>query len=164
MHSQAPRTPLRARAIRAAIKGARIGASNWVEVVGHSGDLSPNASDAFQYEFYSALRDADVPIDWISVSHYGGGLRSSGIGNFPGADYVQRTPHGNEGQVELLANCLTDSIVLSDEYSEDVAQWRCVSSSCYHVEMCSAILTDNTPPERGANERPRFKSSLWVQP
>jgi len=98
-----------ARAIRAAIPRARIGASNWVEVIGHSGDLSPSGSDSFQFEFYEALAkdaDADVPLDWVSVSHYGGGLHGKAtarVGNFPGADYVQRTPGGKTGRVELPA-------------------------------------------------------------
>ena len=98
-----------ARAIRAAIPRARIGASNWVEVIGHSGDLSPSGSDSFQFAFYEALAkdaDADVPLDWVSVSHYGGGLHGKAtarVGNFPGADYVQRTPGGKTGRVELPA-------------------------------------------------------------
>ena len=46
-----------AAAIRAAIPGARFGASNWVEVVGGSGNLTANksASDWFQAEFYVRL-------------------------------------------------------------------------------------------------------------
>ena len=122
-----------AAAVRAAIPGAQVGASNWVEVVGGSGDLSPNGTDAFQWkvsaapaartralaarpaspapaplsgrcarsQFYSALAAAaDVPLDWISVSHYGGHSKHP---NFPGADYVQRTPSATRGAVELQA-------------------------------------------------------------
>ena len=92
---------LAARSIVAAIPGAQVGASNWVEVVGTSGNLSHGGSDSFQHDFYSALAaDPTVPCDWISVSHYGGG---GAHGNFPGPDFVQRTPYGVAGELELAA-------------------------------------------------------------
>jgi hypothetical protein len=92
-----------AAAIHAVIPRARFGASNWVEELGKTGGLAPNSSDAFQYDFYSRLaNDSSIPVDWISVSHYGTGLHG-GVGDFPGADYVQRTPDGKRGRVELLA-------------------------------------------------------------
>jgi hypothetical protein len=70
-------------------------ASNWVEVVGRSGNLTLNGSDSFQYRFYKAVADdPTLPLDWISVSHYGGHARSDASCNFPCPDYVQRTPHG----------------------------------------------------------------------
>lgn len=37
-----------ARAIRTVLPHAQVGASNWVEIVGHSGDLSPSGSDELQ--------------------------------------------------------------------------------------------------------------------
>lgn len=97
---------LTAERIRAKIPRARVGASNWVEVMGKSGDLTPGGSDDFQYRFYAALaEDPSVPLDWISISHYGGGHEGSDTSaqNFPGADYVQRTPFGDSGAFELQA-------------------------------------------------------------
>lgn len=56
--------------------------------------------------FRSCAFVCQVPIDWVSVSHYGTGLHTihgEQFGNFPGADYVQRTPSGKAGEVELVA-------------------------------------------------------------
>ena len=99
------------RSIVSAISGAQVGASNWVEVVGSSGNLSLGGSDDFQYRFYKAMAaDSSIPLDWIAVSHYGGGGGGGGGGkgkgkgsNFPSPDYVQRTPFGDAGEVELQA-------------------------------------------------------------
>ena len=92
--------------IRQVIPAAQVGASNWVEVVDGSGNLTAAGSDHFQYAFYTALAaDRAIPLDWVSVSHYGGGGRAPPRkpGNFPGADYVERTPFGASGAVELSA-------------------------------------------------------------
>ena len=90
------------RSIVAAIPDAKVGTSNWVEVTGASGNLSAGGSDDFQQRFYSALAaQPDVPLDWVSVSHYGGNS-ARGV-NFPSPDYVQRTPFGVAGEVELEA-------------------------------------------------------------
>ena len=88
------------KAVKRVLPGARVGASNWVEVMrpGASGNFTPGGSDSFQYEFYGAVAaDASIPLDWISISHYGGAE------NFPGADYVERTPMQSAGAVELVA-------------------------------------------------------------
>jgi hypothetical protein len=91
--------------IKEILPAAQVGASNWVEVVGNSGNLSLGGTDSFQYRFYTALAaDAAIPLDWVSVSHYGGGpKRPNGFGNFPGCDYIQRTPAGTAGEFELAA-------------------------------------------------------------
>lgn len=97
---------LTAARIRATTPRARVGASNWVEVMGKSGNFTPGGSDDFQYRFYTALADdPSVPLDWVSISHYGGGHEGSDTSaqNFPGSDYVQRTPFGNSGVFELQA-------------------------------------------------------------
>jgi hypothetical protein len=89
--------------LREVIPTAKVGASNWVEVEGKSGNLSKNGSDAFQYKFYSAIaKDPTIPLDWISVSHYGGASSDHTHDNFPGADFVDRTPNGRTGKVEVL--------------------------------------------------------------
>merc|ERR1712232_965426 len=81
------------RRIQAVIPKAAVGASNWMGV---HGNFTSNGSDAFEWNFYGAVaKDASMPLDWISVSHYGH------RGNFPGADYVPRTPFGNRGAFEL---------------------------------------------------------------
>ena len=93
------------KAVKRVLPGARVGASNWVEVMrpGASGNFTPAGSDSFQYDFYGAVAaDASIPLDWISISHYGGAGMVGG-GNFPGADYVERTPDQSAGAVELVA-------------------------------------------------------------
>ena len=92
-----------AAALRRVLPAAQFGASNWVEVVGNSGNLTRNGSDSFQHHFYSRIGASDTPLDFISVSHYGGGGRSPNSENFPNPDWVQRTPGGKSGQVELEA-------------------------------------------------------------
>lgn len=57
---------LTAGRIRSKIPGARVGASNWVEVMGKSGNFTPGGSDDFQYRFYKALsKDTSVPLDFF---------------------------------------------------------------------------------------------------
>jgi hypothetical protein len=94
------------KTVRRVIPSAKVGASNWVEVVGKSGNLSEHGSDAFQYKFYNAVgNDSSIPLDWVSVSHYGGAEKKGADpshDNFPGSDYVERTPSGREGKVEVL--------------------------------------------------------------
>lgn len=89
--------------IKEVIPGAEVGASNWVEVTGASGNLTEHGSDAFQWKFYSALAaDPSIPLDWVSESHYGS-YGNQHAPNFPGADYIQRTPGGTSGAFELEA-------------------------------------------------------------
>jgi len=82
---------------------AAVGASNWVEVFGSgAGNLTANGSDAFQWRFYSRVAaDAAVPLDFISVSHYGSGAPAPHLSNFPGADFSLRTPATTAGALEL---------------------------------------------------------------
>jgi hypothetical protein len=94
--------------IKQVIPAAQVGASNWVEVTGSSGNLTEGGSDAFQWKFYSALAaDPSIPLDWVSESHYGSAHAHPAdrvqVGNFPGADYIQRTPSGTSGEFELEA-------------------------------------------------------------
>lgn len=82
---------------------AAVGASNWVEVFGGgAGNLTANGSDAFQWRFYSRVAaDAAVPLDFVSVSHYGSGAPAPRLANFPGADFSLRTPATTAGTLEL---------------------------------------------------------------
>jgi hypothetical protein len=98
-------------AVRRVLPRARVGASNWVEVVrtGASGNFTPGGNDGFQYDFYGAVgADPTVPLDWISISHYGGGGNGEAHGaNFPGPDYIQhddgRLGERTNAPVELQA-------------------------------------------------------------
>jgi len=90
--------------IKEVLPSAQVGTSNLVEVVGSSGDFTPGGPDGFQYKFYEAIgADSSIPLDFISMSWYGGGGHRSGAANFPGSDYIQRTPNGKTGKFELAA-------------------------------------------------------------
>lgn len=94
------------QAIRNVISTAKVGGSNWVEVTGKSGNLTRNGTDAFQYQFYSNInKDASVPLDFISISHYGSGRTAAspqtGLTNFPFPDFVQRTPSSENAQHQM---------------------------------------------------------------
>ena len=95
------------KAIKKVTPKARVGASNWVEVIrpGASGNFSHGGSDGFQFDFYGAIaNDSSIPLDWISISHYGGGSAGTDTGaNFPGADYIERTPYESRGLIEIDA-------------------------------------------------------------
>jgi len=101
-----------------------------VEVVGRSGDLEPNATDGLQYTFYSTFaKEPEVAIDFISISHYGSGLHQpSGsplVGNFPGSDYVQRTPTQKSGVVELVA---MRELAMRPAASLEVQEWSILTN------------------------------------
>ena len=119
------------RAIRSVLPHAQVGASNWVQVVGTSGNLSANGSDAFQYHFYKELaKDTSIPLDWVSISHYGTGLHTNRghaqpLGNFPGADYVQRTPSDKAGLVEVEA---MRQLARRPEASLEVQEWSILTN------------------------------------
>lgn len=84
-----------------------MGASNWVEASQHSGVLSKNGSDSFQFRFYSNVAQSNVALDWISISHYGSGKINgkSRTTNFPQPDWVVKTPFNGskEKEVEIVA-------------------------------------------------------------
>lgn len=115
--------------IRQVIPAAEVGPSNWVEVVGSSGNLTAGGSDAFQYKFYSALaEDRSIPLDWISVSHYGGGGRPGHPGNFPGSDYVERTPDGTTGEFEMTA---MRDLAARPNASLEVMEWSILNNELH---------------------------------
>ena len=92
-----------------------------MEVVGRSGNLTQGGSDDFQWRFYSAIGDdPKAPLDWVSISHYGGGH-----GNFPGADYVQRTPSGTAGAPELQA---MRALAQRPDASLEIMEWSILNN------------------------------------
>ena len=108
------------RTIRAAIPEARIGAGNWEEQGKHAhGDLSPDGTDSFQYEFYRRVAaHPDVPLSWTSISHYGFGEQNlGGFGpNFPQADEVQRV--GSDSELRAMAR-----LAQRPNASLDIMEW-----------------------------------------
>ena len=82
---------------------ARVGASNWLEVFANgAGNLTANGTDSFQFRFYSNVAaDPAVPLDFVSVSHYGSGRPPPRLVNFPGSDFSLRSPGTTTGALEL---------------------------------------------------------------
>ena len=98
-------TELTSLAIRKIIPLAEIGASNWVEASQHSGILTKNGSDAFQYQFYTNVAGSnEVALDFVSISHYGSGKRNgnSHNTNFPQPDWLQ-IELANNNELEIVA-------------------------------------------------------------
>ena len=146
-----------ANALQKIIPSVQIGASNWSPVgsdCSKRGNFTPSGgSDSFQYQFYNNFRTnnkaAVVPLDFISISHYGTGRKHhtdsrTGFVNFPFPDFVQRTPDSSTtaNEVELHA-------------MQELAQR---ASSTLEVQEWSILTNENGMP----TFEPSSVGSAWT--